>query len=122
MNFLNFDSTDDVDKLNAELGESLAQMILQFKLSVDIQSVLQLLVSKEIITKEEMDNMRNIVSSQDPYSTMKQKIEELQELCTESLKANEIIKKFIKDSDSLTKEENEYLDKLMELSEGDESE
>lgn len=122
MNFLNFDSTDDVDKLNAELGESLAQLILQFKLSVDIQSVLRLLVSKEIITKEEMDNMRNIVSNQDPYSTMKQKIEELQELCTESLKANEIIKKFIKDSDSLTKEENEYLDKLMKLSEGDESE
>lgn len=121
MNFLNFDSTNDVDKMNAELGESLAQMILQFKLSVDIQSVLQLLVSKEIITKEEMDNMRNIVSTQDPYSTMKQKIEELQELCTEALKANEIIKKFINDSDSLTKEENEYLDKLMELSEGDES-
>ena len=57
------DNIYDPDKLQSEA----VQKKLMLDTAVDVQAILQILVSKEITTKEEVDKIRNIVKSQPKY-------------------------------------------------------
>lgn len=51
-----------------EMKDDAAEKLLLLNTAVDVQAVLQLLISKEIITKEELDIMREKVRSIPKYA------------------------------------------------------
>ena len=90
---------------------------ITFEALIDIQTILQILVNHGITTKDEVDDIRKIVSSQPKYQEFYKNIQTRGEELEEVAKIEDIYTRYLTDKDSVTEEEiqfiRNYLDKMM---------
>ena len=78
---------------------------------IETQTILQLLVKKDIVTPEEVSDTRRIVKSQPKYKQMLQALDSAMNRVDESAKFEELLQKSLQPNgrEQLTKEEKDYL-------------
>ena len=78
---------------------------------INSQTILQLLVKKGIVTPEEINITRNIVSSQPKYKQLLDIINDLQDQVDEDIKFEKLVEKSLEPGgrEKLTPEEKEYI-------------
>lgn len=96
------------DNVLSEKDLNLLCNMTAVKALIDTQVILQLLVKKNIVTREEVSNMRNIVSSQPENKKIMDAIEE--SITEKALRSrfDELFKK-VASGYEITKEEREFL-------------
>ena len=90
---------------------------ITFEALVDVQTILQILVKHGITTKDEVDEIRKIVSNQPKYQEFCKTIQTRGEELDEVAKIEDIYMRYLTDKDSVTEEEiqfiRNYLNKMM---------
>lgn len=96
----------DNSKLNVNLIDLETNIL---KLRIDTQVILQLLVKKNIVTAEEVADMRNYVQSQPKYKKLTDAVNAKTVNVVDELLFEQLFSKMLSDPKSLSDEEREYL-------------
>jgi len=99
----------DQDKIKEGILLAQEGMLLN---RINIQTILQLLVEKGIITREEVNQKREYVGCQSVYKNSLDAIHEMQQRNRENMHFSELFEKVL--NQTATKDEREYVSKELE--------